>query len=248
MLKHDSSDADKQCESHNISSSSSLSSINSVGIVTVKKKFNIQSNSDISDKLLESTHEEEQETVQDETCGVVQEQLINLKKRPIDSMSSSLSDQSLSSVCGDTSEIESAIQDLTDYPEKSIEKIPKHSMKKSKSIEACASTTKASSTSSLLSSKYSNQNPTTSSSISSLLEDKENDVNFCKVDLPGALLGMTYRFLNTETKLLRKILSSHGLTEVVDEDMFNLLWTGVHIKPDILRNLVSYQRVNHFPR
>lgn len=163
-------------------------------------------------------------------------------------MSSSLSDQSLSSVCGDTSEIESAIQDLTDYPDKVVEKIPKHSMKKSKSIEACTTATvKAKSTSS---SKHSSssQKPTTSSSTSSLLEDKENDVNFSKLELPGALLGMTYRFMNTETKLLRKILSSHGLTEVVDEDMFNLLWTGVHIKPDILRNLVSYQKVNHFPR
>lgn len=29
---------------------------------------------------------------------------------------------------------------------------------------------------------------------------------------------------------------------------YNLLWTGCHIKPDVLRNMLSYQRVNHFPR
>lgn len=66
--------------------------------------------------------------------------------------------------------------------------------------------------------------------------------------MPAALLKMTYKFTNTETKLLKRILSSHGLKEAKEYQKFNLLWTGVHLKPDILRSLLPYQRVNHFPR
>ncbi|KAK7605541.1 hypothetical protein V9T40_007399 [Parthenolecanium corni] len=29
---------------------------------------------------------------------------------------------------------------------------------------------------------------------------------------------------------------------------FNLLWTGSHVKPQVLRNLLPHQRLNHFPR
>lgn len=34
----------------------------------------------------------------------------------------------------------------------------------------------------------------------------------------------------------------------MNETDFNILWMGNHPKPDILRNLQSYQKVNHFPR
>lgn len=67
-------------------------------------------------------------------------------------------------------------------------------------------------------------------------------------EMPAAMLKMTYKFTNTETKLLKRILSSHGLREAKEYQKFNLLWTGLHMKPDILRNLLPYQRVNHFPR
>ncbi|XP_055853553.1 tubulin polyglutamylase ttll-4 isoform X2 [Episyrphus balteatus] len=67
-------------------------------------------------------------------------------------------------------------------------------------------------------------------------------------DLPAVKLNITYKFMNTETKLLKKIFVRHGLTEADGEQNFNILWTGVHMKPDILRNLTPYQRVNHFPR
>lgn len=67
-------------------------------------------------------------------------------------------------------------------------------------------------------------------------------------DLPAVKLNITYKFMNTETKLLKKIFVRHGLTETDGDQNFNILWTGVHMKPDILRNLTPYQRVNHFPR
>lgn len=82
-------------------------------------------------------------------------------------------------------------------------------------------------------------------------EDKENLViePIEKSEMPGAVFNICYKFMNTETRLLRKILSAHGLLEVgSDCHDFNLLWTGIHLKPDILRNLSAYQRVNHFPR
>ena len=41
----------------------------------------------------------------------------------------------------------------------------------------------------------------------------------------------------------------HGITESSPSvNDFNILWTGVHPKPFVLRNLYDYQRVNHFPR
>lgn len=67
-------------------------------------------------------------------------------------------------------------------------------------------------------------------------------------DMPAAMLNMTYKVTNTEIKLLKRILSSHGLREATEDQKFNLLWTGLHMKPDILRSLLPYQRVNHFPR
>lgn len=93
------------------------------------------------------------------------------------------------------------------------------------------------------------------------VEPKSSSSNFNKIspkatgtattsrsDMPGALLNLQYRFLSTETRLLRKILHSHGFRESEDEQTFNILWSGSHLKPDVLRSLSPYQRVNHFPR
>lgn len=82
-------------------------------------------------------------------------------------------------------------------------------------------------------------------------ENKENVivVPIDKEEMPAALFNITYKFLNTETRLLRKILNGHGLVEVShDATDFNILWTGNQLKPDMLRNLSQYQRINHFPR
>ncbi|XP_012345845.1 tubulin polyglutamylase TTLL5 isoform X2 [Apis florea] len=66
---------------------------------------------------------------------------------------------------------------------------------------------------------------------------------------PAKILHMTYKIFQTDTKLINLLLQSHGLTEVSMNEMdFNILWMGNHPKPDILRNLMPYQKVNHFPR
>uniref|UniRef100_A0A1A9W2R4 Tubulin--tyrosine ligase-like protein 5 n=1 Tax=Glossina brevipalpis TaxID=37001 RepID=A0A1A9W2R4_9MUSC len=66
--------------------------------------------------------------------------------------------------------------------------------------------------------------------------------------MPAIDLNIKYKFHQTETLLLRKIFARHGLREAEEDQNFNILWTGVHMKPDVLRNLAPYQRVNHFPR
>ncbi|XP_046401476.1 tubulin polyglutamylase TTLL5 isoform X2 [Ischnura elegans] len=67
--------------------------------------------------------------------------------------------------------------------------------------------------------------------------------------LPALTLGMTYKTIQAETKLLSAILNAHGWREVHPNiPDFNLLWTGAHPKPHLLRALTPYQRVNHFPR
>lgn len=68
-------------------------------------------------------------------------------------------------------------------------------------------------------------------------------------DKPGHKLHVTYKVLQAETKLLSKLLDCHGIMEVAPNSSdFNLLWTGSHPKPGILRALAPHQRVNHFPR
>ncbi|KAM3959296.1 LOW QUALITY PROTEIN: tubulin tyrosine ligase-like 5 [Aphomia sociella] len=67
--------------------------------------------------------------------------------------------------------------------------------------------------------------------------------------MPARMLKITYKLVNTETKLLHRLLLAHGLQEATpDAKDFNLLWGGLHPKPDVLRSLSPYQRVNHFPR
>lgn len=76
--------------------------------------------------------------------------------------------------------------------------------------------------------------------------DEMDDISL--TEMPASILKITYKFTNTETKLLRKILDTHGLKEASENQNFNLMWTGLHMKPDVLRGLTPYQRVNHFPR
>ncbi|XP_069360684.1 tubulin polyglutamylase TTLL5 isoform X1 [Maniola hyperantus] len=67
--------------------------------------------------------------------------------------------------------------------------------------------------------------------------------------MPARMLKITYKLVNTETKLLHRLLQAHGLQEApTDAKDFNLMWAGLHPKPDVLRSLTPYQRVNHFPR
>jgi hypothetical protein len=119
---------------------------------------------------------------------------------------------------------------------------------KKRALESSSST---SSSSSLNSSASLSESQLENASNAKDDENKENIIlqPLEKEEMPAALFNITFKFLNTETRLLRKILIGHGLTEIShDATDFNILWTGNQLKPDMLRSLSSYQRVNHFPR
>lgn len=121
---------------------------------------------------------------------------------------------------------------------------------KKRSLESSSSSSSSTSSSTSLS----GNNSVTENVLDNNEKENENKKNIIiqpidKDEMPAALFNITFKFLNTETKLLRKVLIAHGLTEVThDVTDFNLLWTGNQLKPDILRSLSSYQRINHFPR
>ncbi|XP_067336002.1 tubulin polyglutamylase TTLL5 isoform X3 [Channa argus] len=72
------------------------------------------------------------------------------------------------------------------------------------------------------------------------------DVKICSV---GERYNMAFKIVRTESRLVRRILTNHGLNEVhPNSNDFNLMWTGSHLKPYILRSFQDFQKVNHFPR
>ncbi|XP_056152156.1 tubulin polyglutamylase TTLL5 [Lampris incognitus] len=72
------------------------------------------------------------------------------------------------------------------------------------------------------------------------------DVNTGSV---GERYNMAFKIVRTESRLVRGLLTSHGFHEVhPNSDDFNLMWTGSHLKPYLLRSLQDFQKVNHFPR
>ncbi|XP_029972263.1 tubulin polyglutamylase TTLL5 isoform X2 [Salarias fasciatus] len=65
----------------------------------------------------------------------------------------------------------------------------------------------------------------------------------------GERYNMAFKIVRTESRLVRGILTNHGFHEVhPNSNDFNLMWTGSHLKPYILRSLQDFQKVNHFPR
>ncbi|XP_037551299.1 tubulin polyglutamylase TTLL5 [Nematolebias whitei] len=65
----------------------------------------------------------------------------------------------------------------------------------------------------------------------------------------GEQYHMAFKIVRTESRLVRRILTNHGFNEVHPNSTdFNLMWTGSHLKPYVLRCLQDYQKVNHFPR
>uniref|UniRef100_A0AAQ4P3T2 Tubulin--tyrosine ligase-like protein 5 n=1 Tax=Gasterosteus aculeatus aculeatus TaxID=481459 RepID=A0AAQ4P3T2_GASAC len=72
------------------------------------------------------------------------------------------------------------------------------------------------------------------------------DVNICST---GERYNMAFKIVRTESRLVRGLLTNHGFHEVhPNSNDFNLMWTGSHLKPYILRSLQDFQKVNHFPR
>ncbi|XP_055362017.1 tubulin polyglutamylase TTLL5 isoform X3 [Betta splendens] len=65
----------------------------------------------------------------------------------------------------------------------------------------------------------------------------------------GERYNLAFKIVRTESRLVRSILTNHGFHEVhPNSNDFNLMWTGSHLKPYVLRSLQDFQKVNHFPR
>ncbi|KAJ8290455.1 hypothetical protein GJAV_G00013080 [Gymnothorax javanicus] len=65
----------------------------------------------------------------------------------------------------------------------------------------------------------------------------------------GERYNLAFKIVRTESRLVRGLLTNHGFHEVhPNSNDFNLMWTGSHLKPYLLRNLQDFQKVNHFPR
>uniref|UniRef100_A0A665WEQ4 Tubulin--tyrosine ligase-like protein 5 n=1 Tax=Echeneis naucrates TaxID=173247 RepID=A0A665WEQ4_ECHNA len=61
--------------------------------------------------------------------------------------------------------------------------------------------------------------------------------------------NLAFKIVRTESRLVRRILTNHGFHEVhPNSNDYNLMWTGAHLRPYILRSLQDFQKVNHFPR
>ncbi|KAK0130890.1 Tubulin polyglutamylase TTLL5 [Merluccius polli] len=72
------------------------------------------------------------------------------------------------------------------------------------------------------------------------------DGNLCSI---GERYHMAFKIVRTESRLVRGILTNHGFNEIhPNSNDFNLMWTGSHLKPYLLRSLQDFQKVNHFPR
>ncbi|NXC17911.1 TTLL5 polyglutamylase, partial [Corythaeola cristata] len=67
--------------------------------------------------------------------------------------------------------------------------------------------------------------------------------------LIGERYRLSYKIVQTDSRLVRSILAAHGFHEVhPNSSDYNLMWTGSHLKPYLLRSLRDIQKVNHFPR
>ncbi|KFO24268.1 Tubulin polyglutamylase TTLL5 [Fukomys damarensis] len=65
----------------------------------------------------------------------------------------------------------------------------------------------------------------------------------------GERYHLSYKIVRTDSRLVRSILTAHGFREVHPSSTdYNLMWTGSHLKPFLLRTLSEAQKVNHFPR
>lgn len=60
---------------------------------------------------------------------------------------------------------------------------------------------------------------------------------------------MRFKFQRGGTALIRNMLRGFGFGECSETSMdYNVLWLNSHVKPFSLRNMMEFQRVNHFPR
>uniref|UniRef100_A0A915PNE5 Tubulin--tyrosine ligase-like protein 5 n=1 Tax=Setaria digitata TaxID=48799 RepID=A0A915PNE5_9BILA len=65
----------------------------------------------------------------------------------------------------------------------------------------------------------------------------------------GEKYHLRFKMIKCNQALVKTILHSYGFEQCSSKNSnCNIIWTGSHLKPHVLRAMASWQRVNHFPR
>ncbi|VIO98615.1 Tubulin-tyrosine ligase family protein [Brugia malayi] len=65
----------------------------------------------------------------------------------------------------------------------------------------------------------------------------------------GEKYHLRFKMIKCNQALVKTILHSYGFEQCSSRNSnCNIIWTGSHLKPHVLRSMASWQRVNHFPR
>ncbi|KAG8126344.1 hypothetical protein E2320_021434 [Naja naja] len=68
------------------------------------------------------------------------------------------------------------------------------------------------------------------------------------IRLIGERYHLSFKIVRTDSRLVRSILSAHGFREVhPSSNEYNLMWTGSHLKPYVLRTLTDIQKTFILP-
>ncbi|VDM10772.1 unnamed protein product [Wuchereria bancrofti] len=73
--------------------------------------------------------------------------------------------------------------------------------------------------------------------------------NYNKYAGIGEKYHLRFKMIKCNQALVKTILHSYGFEQCSSRNSnCNIIWTGSHLKPHVLRSMASWQRVNHFPR
>ncbi|VDM65084.1 unnamed protein product [Strongylus vulgaris] len=65
----------------------------------------------------------------------------------------------------------------------------------------------------------------------------------------GENYNLAFKMLNSDTKLVKTVLHSHGFTQCSRKNpSFNILWCGSSVRATHMRTIQPWQRINQFPR
>ncbi|KAK5964784.1 hypothetical protein GCK32_000462 [Trichostrongylus colubriformis] len=65
----------------------------------------------------------------------------------------------------------------------------------------------------------------------------------------GEHFNLAFKMINSDTKLVKTVLHSHGFTQCSRKNpSFNILWCGSAMRATQMRNIQPWQRLNQFPR
>ncbi|WKY13186.1 hypothetical protein Q1695_004193 [Nippostrongylus brasiliensis] len=65
----------------------------------------------------------------------------------------------------------------------------------------------------------------------------------------GENYNLAFKMVNSDTKLVKTVLHSHGFTQCSRKNpLFNLLWCGSAMRATQMRNVQPWQRLNQFPK